>query len=120
MITDNTYDGVVIKLGKILIIFLLGEDVIAGSAVLDKVYPICYAKKFKWIWISILYSRYCWWWIRMNAGYFGYEIKDRLLSIQVVDVFGNVKTIPSNNIRFNYRGNDLPDDLIFLSASFRV
>ena len=54
-----------------------------------------------------------------NAGCFGYEIKDRLLSIQTVDVFGNVKTIPSNNIRFNYRGNDLPDDLIFLSASFR-
>ena len=57
--------------------------------------------------------------IKMNAGCFNQEIKDILVSIQAVDNFGNVITIPSNKIKFNYRGSDLPDDLIFLSASFK-
>jgi len=57
--------------------------------------------------------------IRMNAGCFGKEFKDILLSIQVIDKLGNVKTIPSKDIRFEYRKNDLPEDLIFLSASFK-
>ena len=47
------------------------------------------------------------------------EFKDILLSIQAVDKKGNVLTIPSRNINFEYRNNDLPEDLIFLSASFK-
>ncbi len=122
LITDNTYDGVVIKLGKNFNnISLLGEDVIiAGSAVLDKsLSDFAMQKSLSGFEFLSCIPGTVGGGIRMNAGCFGYEIKDRLLSIQVVDVFGNVKTIPSNNIRFNYRGNDLPDDLIFLSASFR-
>ena len=57
--------------------------------------------------------------IKMNAGCFGHEIKDILLSIQVIDKNGNVLTIPAKKINFDYRNNDLSDDLIFLSASFK-
>tara|TARA_Y100000590_G_scaffold163757_1_gene187718 strand:- start:22 stop:657 length:636 start_codon:yes stop_codon:yes gene_type:complete len=57
--------------------------------------------------------------IRMNSGCFGTEFKDILLSVQAVDRTGNVLTIPSTNIKFEYRKNDLPKDLIFLSASFK-
>ena len=55
----------------------------------------------------------------MNAGCFGREFKDILLSIQAIDKKGNIISIPSKNIKFDYRGNDLSDDLIFLSASFK-
>ena len=55
----------------------------------------------------------------MNAGCFDNEIKDILVSIQVIDKIGNVSTIPANKISFDYRTNNLPDDLIFLSASFK-
>ena len=55
----------------------------------------------------------------MNAGFFGREFKDILLSIQAIDKKGNVKTIPAKDINFEYRKNNLPDDLIFLSASFK-
>ena len=41
------------------------------------------------------------------------------LSIQVIDKSGNVQTIPSKEIKFEYRKNNLSDDLIFLSASFK-
>ena len=55
----------------------------------------------------------------MNAGCFGKEFKDILLSIQAVDKSGKVITIPSKDIKFEYRKNDLSEDLIFLSASFK-
>ena len=57
--------------------------------------------------------------IRMNAGCFGKEFQDILLSIQAIDKKGNVITIPKKNIKFEYRKNDLSEDLIFLSASFK-
>ena len=55
----------------------------------------------------------------MNAGCFGTEIKDILVSIQAIDKSGNVLTIPAKEINFDYRNNDLSDDLIFLNASFK-
>ena len=58
--------------------------------------------------------------IRMNSGCFGKEFKDVLLSVQVMDLNGNVHTINSKNIRFDYRQTDLPKNLIFLSASFKT
>ena len=55
----------------------------------------------------------------MNAGCFGSEFKDILISIQAVDKKGNIITIPKKDINFEYRNNDLSNDLIFLSASFK-
>ena len=56
----------------------------------------------------------------MNAGCFGNEFKDILLSIQAIDYKGNLITIPSKKINFEYRNNDIPENLIFLSASFKA
>ena len=55
----------------------------------------------------------------MNAGCFGKEFKDILISIQAIDKKGTVITIPSKDIKFEYRKSDLSDELIFLSASFK-
>ena len=55
----------------------------------------------------------------MNAGCFNKEFKDILVSIQAIDKIGRVITIPANKVLFEYRNNDLADDLIFLSASFK-
>ena len=57
--------------------------------------------------------------ISMNAGCFGKEFKDILISIQATDKFGRVVTIPSQEIKFEYRKNNIPKDYIFLSASFK-
>ena len=57
--------------------------------------------------------------LRMNAGCFNREFKDILVSVQAIDRQGRVITIPANKILFEYRDNDLSDDLIFLSASFK-
>ncbi len=122
LISDDTFDGVVIKLSKNFNrISLLREDVIiSGSAVLDKSLSQFAAQNnlsgFEFLSCipgSIGGG------IRMNAGCFGKEFKDILLSIQAVDNKGNLITIPSKKINFEYRNNDIPEDLIFLSASFK-
>jgi UDP-N-acetylmuramate dehydrogenase len=57
--------------------------------------------------------------IKMNAGCFGREFKDILISIQAINKSGQVITIPAKEIKFKYRDSGLSDDLIFLSASFK-
>ena len=49
---------------------------------------------------------------------FNKEFKDTLISIQIIDFKGIVKSIPANKINFNYRSIELPQDLI-LSATFK-
>ena len=55
----------------------------------------------------------------MNAGCFGREFKDILISVQAINKLRQVVTIPAKEIDFKYRDSGLPNDLIFLSASFK-
>ena len=122
LITDNLFDGVVIKLSKNFDnISLLGEDVIiAGSAVLDKkLSDFAMNNNLSGFEFLSCIPGTIGGGIKMNAGCFGKEFKDILLSIQAIDKKGNVISIPSKDIKFGYRKNDLSDDLIFLSASFK-
>ena len=120
LIPDNIFDGVVIKLSKNFNrISLLKEDVIiSGSAVLDKSLSEFAAENHLsgFEFLSCIPGSIGGG-IKMNAGCFGREFKDILLSIQAIDQKGNLITIPSKEINFDYRNNDLPEDLIFLSAS---
>ena len=122
LITDEVYDGIVIKLGKNFNrLSLLNEDIIiSGTAVLDKKLADYAADNslsgFEFL--SCIPGTIGGG-IKMNAGCFGQEIKDILVSIQAIDKIGNVLTIPVDKINFDYRNNNLPDNLIFLSASFK-
>ena len=122
LISDNLINGVVIKLGKNFNnISLLGEDIIiAGSSVLDKsLSEFAMNNSLSGFEFLSCIPGTIGGGIRMNAGCFGNEFKDILLSVQAIDKTGNVKTILSKDIKFEYRNNNLPDDLIFLSASFK-
>jgi UDP-N-acetylmuramate dehydrogenase len=122
LVTDDLYDGIVIKLGKNFSrLSLLNEDIIiSGAGVLDKNLADFAADNglsgFEFLGCipGTIGGG-----IKMNAGCFGSEIKDILVSIQVIDKTGNVLTIPANQINFEYRNNDLSEDLIFISASFK-
>ncbi len=122
LITDNLFDGIVIKLSKNFNnLSLLGENIIiAGSAVLDKsLSDFAINNSLSGFEFLSCIPGTVGGGIKMNAGCFGKEFKDILLSIQAIDKLGNVITIPSKDINFEYRKNNLNDDLIFLSASFR-
>ena len=122
LIKDNLFDGVVIKLSKNFNnISLLGEDVvIAGSAVSDKsLSEFAIENNLSGFEFLSCIPGTVGGGIKMNAGCFGKEFKDILLSIQVIDKLGNILTIPKKDIKFEYRKNDLNEDFIFLSASFK-
>ena len=119
---DNTYQGTIIKLGKSFtnISLLDNETIIAGTAATQKKASE-FAKDNN---ISGLEFMSCipgsiGGGIRMNSGCFKKEFKDILISIQLVDFKGVVRSIPTNKIVFNYRSIELPKDLIFLSATFK-
>ncbi len=122
LINDKLFDGVVIKLSENFnnISLLRDEIIIAGSGVLDRSLSN-FAMKNSLSGFEFLscIPGTVGGGIKMNAGCFGREFKDILISIQTIDNFGNVKTIPSHDIEFEYRKNNLPDNLIFLSASFK-
>ncbi len=122
LIKDSLFDGIVIKLSKYFNnISLLGKDVIiAGSGVLDKqLSDFAINHSLSGFEFLSCIPGTIGGGIKMNAGCFGKEFKDILLSIQAIDRFGKVVTINSKDINFEYRKNNLPNDLIFLSASFK-
>ena len=122
LITDNLFDGIVIKLSNNFNnISLLGEDIIiAGSAVSDKTLSdFAINNNLSGFEFLSCIPGTIGGGIRMNAGCFGKEFKDILLSIQAIDKLGNVITIPRKDIKFEYRKNNLSDEIIFLSASFK-
>tara|TARA_A100001015_G_scaffold158622_1_gene176109 strand:+ start:1605 stop:2513 length:909 start_codon:yes stop_codon:yes gene_type:complete len=119
---DETYKGTVIKLGKSFsnISLLNKETIIAGTAASQKKVSE-FAKENN---ISGLEFMSCipgsiGGGIRMNSGCFKKEFKDILISIQLIDFTGVVRSLPASKINFNYRSIELPKNLIFLSATFK-
>ena len=122
LISDNTYEGVVVKLAKNFsnISILPNDIIIAGSACSDKrLSDFALENAIGGFEFLACIPGTIGGGLKMNAGCFNREFKDILVSIQVIDVEGRVLTIPASKIMFEYRGNDLPENLIFLSASFK-
>ena len=122
LISDNTFDGIVIKLAKNFAnISLLPNDIIvAGSACSDKkLSEFALANEIGGFEFLSCIPGTIGGGLRMNAGCFKREFKDILVSIQAVNTQGEVITIPADKVLFQYRSNDLSESLIFLSASFK-
>jgi UDP-N-acetylmuramate dehydrogenase len=122
LISDKTFDGVVIKLSNDFNnISLLSEDIIiAGSAVSDKLLSeFAMENSLGGFEFLSCIPGTVGGGIKMNAGCFDREFKDILISVQAINKSGQVITIPAKEINFKYRDSGLSNDLIFLSASFK-
>lgn len=122
LISDELYDGVIIKLGRNFSkLSLLNETtIIAGSGASDKQVSE-FAKENNiggFEYLSCIPGSVGGG-IRMNTGCFNHEIKDSLVSVQAVNFSGQVISILKKDINFNYRGCNLPKNLVFLSATFK-
>ena len=122
LIRDGGYDGIIIKLGKNFSHLSKLDDntIISGSSALDKKLSefalensISGFEFFSCIPGSVGGA------IRMNAGCYDYDVSKCIASIQAVNYQGIVRSIKAEKINFFYRGSDLSDDLIFLSATFK-
>ena len=122
LISDEKFDGTVIKLGKNFsnISILPNDVIIAGSACLDKkLSDFALNNGIGGFEFLACIPGTIGGGLKMNAGCFNKEFKDVLVSIQAIDKNGQVLTIPASKVAFKYRNNDLKEDLIFLSASFK-
>ena len=122
LISDDIFNGVVIRLGKNFsnISILPNGVIVAGSACLDKrLSDFATINEIGGFEFLACIPGTIGGGLKMNAGCFNKEFKDILISIQAIDKEGRVLTIPISKVVFNYRSNNLPDNLIFLSASFK-
>ena len=122
LVSDSTFDGIVIKLGKNFsnISLLPNNIIVAGSACMDKrLSDFAMENEVGGLEFLACIPGTIGGGLKMNAGCFNREFKDILISIQAIDRSGRVITIPADKVIFEYRDNDLDKDLIFLSASFK-
>ena len=122
LLSDKLYDGVVIKLGKNFSnISLLPNDVIvAGSAVTDrKLSDFALKNEIGGFEFLSCIPGTVGGGLKINSGCYGREFKDILVSIQVIDREGIIRTIQSSKIKFSYRKSTLEKNYIYLSASFK-
>ena len=122
LISDELFDGVIIKLGRNFSkLSLLDEtSIIAGSSASDKKVSE-FAKENNiggFEFLSCIPGSIGGG-IRMNTGCFDCEIKDNLVSVQAINFSGQVISILKKDIKFKYRECNLPKDLIFLSATLK-
>ena len=119
---DGLFDGVVIKLGKNFskISLLNHTTIVAGSGTQDKqLSGFALENSIGGFEFLSCIPGTVGGGLRMNSGCFNREFKDILISVQAIDTFGQVLTIPANKIKFSYRKCDLSKDIIFLSATFK-
>ncbi len=119
---DEIYEGAIIKLGKNFnnVSKLNVNLIIAGSSCLDKkLSEFAMENHIEGFEFLSCIPGSIGGGIRMNAGCYGREIKDIIVSVQAIDFNGNVLTIPSSEISFKYRSTNLPKDVIYLSGTFK-
>ena len=122
LIRDGGFDGIIIKLGKSFShLSLLGQNMlIAGSSALDKnVSNFALENSLSGFEFLSCIPGTIGGGIRMNTGCYGEDISNILASVQVMDLDGRVKVIPSSDIKFSYRSCELDNSLIFISATFK-
>ncbi|AFX99376.1 UDP-N-acetylenolpyruvoylglucosamine reductase [Candidatus Endolissoclinum faulkneri L2] len=122
LVRSGGLDGVVIRLRKPFAKITINDDkIIAGAGALD-VTVAAKAQKaglgglefLSGIPGSIGGA------LRMNAGAYGKEVCDALISAQVLDPVGNVYIISSEDMGFSYRNSKLPVDWIVIQATFQA
>ena len=122
LFNDEIYEGAIIKLGKYFnnVSKLKENLIVAGSSCLDKKLSEFamenYIEGFEFL--SCIPGSVGGG-IKMNAGCYGREIKDIIVSVQAIDFKGKVFTIPYSEINFKYRSTNLSKDLIYLSGTFK-
>ncbi|MEO5339364.1 MAG: UDP-N-acetylmuramate dehydrogenase [Magnetococcus sp. MYC-9] len=58
--------------------------------------------------------------LRMNAGAYGGEMRQILLTCDLLDGEGNLHTLPASRLGMGYRTTTVPSEWIFVSATFRL
>ncbi len=121
MVRDGGIPGVVIRLGRAFTdIAFDGAVVTAGAAVLDMHLSIvCRNNGVAGLEFLSGIPGTIGGALRMNAGAYGREIRDVVLSVEALDAAGDLRTATGDELGFSYRHCSAPEDWIFVSVRLR-
>ena len=122
LIRDGGFNGIIIKFGNSFSHLSLfnSNTIIAGASALDKnVSNFALKNSISGFEFMSCIPGTVGGAVRMNSGCYGDDISKILISVQVIDFDGNVKAIQSSDIKFYYRGSNLDNNLIIISATFK-
>jgi len=122
LIRDGGFNGIIIKLGKYFshLSLLNKNTVIAGASALDKnVSNFAFENSLTGFEFLSCIPGTIGGGIRMNSGCYDEDISKILVSVQLIDFNGKIRVVNSSEIKFSYRGCNLEDNLIFISATFK-
>ena len=122
LIRDGGFNGIVIKLGKSFSHLSLFDEnkIISGASALDKnVSNFALKNSLSGFEFLSCIPGTIGGGIRMNSGCYGEDISKIMVSVQAMDFSGKIRVIYSSDIKFSYRGSNLDNKLIFISATFR-
>lgn len=122
IIKDGGIRGIVMYLGDLSLIRISGNKVTAQSgALIKEVSRAALAKELKGLEFACGIPGSVGGALFMNAGAYGGEIKDVLVSTTVVDRYGNIKILSAEALDLSYRTSNIPDnDYIVLEATFSL
>lgn len=121
LVRDGGVPGVVVRLGRgFATVTVTGDRVVAGAGALDGTVAAV-ARDAGLAGLEFLSGvpGTVGGALRMNAGCYGREVSDALVELEAVDRAGRRHRVPASEAGLSYRHCDLPEDWIFVSATFR-
>ena len=120
LVRDGGVAGVVIRLGGVLkAIRTDGTRVVAEAGALDRSVAVAAARAgIAGLEFYVGIPGTIGGAVRMNAGAFGGETKDRLVSIRALDRAGTLHEVPATALGLAYRESAVPADWIVVEATF--
>ena len=121
LVRDGGVEGVVVRLGKSFAqVQVDGEQVVAGGSAMDvNVARAAAAAGITGLEFLSGVPGTIGGAIRMNAGAYGRELSDVIVSAEAIGPNGERHVLEASKLGFTYRGCNIPEDWIFTSAVLR-
>ncbi len=122
LMRDGGYNGVVIKLGRgFSQITIENNELIAGAAALDRTVAM-FAMQHQMSGVEFLVTipGAIGGAVAMNAGCYGFEVKDVLAWIEIVDSQGELRKLYPHELNMTYRKSVLPKGCVIVRAAFKI
>jgi len=121
LVSDKGFRGVIINTKKMESIRVDGLNlIVSGGAKLGKVIAVLVKKGLSGMEGLVGIPGSVGGAIKGNAGSFGYEIKDCLKELEVIDKDLKIKTLKKQDINFKYRNSGLSEEYIIKTAKFNL
>ena len=120
LVSDNGFNGVILTPNKVLkkLYFTKNKVVAESGVMLGKLVKECIKKKFTGLESLVGVPGTLGGALVMNAGAFGHEISNYILSVEVMKMNGDVQTLNNSEIDFSYRFSTFKRDQFILQATF--